>query len=375
MKPADYKAYLELLEKYKEKYGFKLFSFALMPNQLELLMELREGTNISVIMHDLNSSYTKYFNSAYNRKGHLFRERFKSTVIEKEPYLLGLINYIHSKARMPEAVKERPPYIFTSDILYLNQNVSQTEAAEEIKKTINIKNEIAEAFNLLKKYFPRKASFVDYAAGISSQELEELSRKLERSSLLGSGEFIESVSREILQRKSRAESQRQVFRPQIILYLSLILASSAITVFVLARKLNRQKAILPAEKIDSDNLTKKEPAALTPARGLEGSEWTIKVKPKEKTEASYPGLDKIVFRDEKVYSGHLLAGGYLSSNYSLRVQDDGTLVWETMQFNPKTQERAFLRGEINSGVMRGTIVLRAKGSQDATFDYNTLSVR
>ena len=63
--------YLDLIKKYKDQYGFKIFSYILMPNQLSLLLELKEETTISVIMHDLTSSYTKYYNSRYNRKGHL----------------------------------------------------------------------------------------------------------------------------------------------------------------------------------------------------------------------------------------------------------------------------------------------------------------
>ena len=72
----DYMTYLELLKKYKEQDGYKLFSFVLMPQQLNLLIEATEQATISTIMHDIASSYTKYFNNRYQRKGHLFQERF-----------------------------------------------------------------------------------------------------------------------------------------------------------------------------------------------------------------------------------------------------------------------------------------------------------
>ncbi|MFZ2603854.1 MAG: transposase, partial [Candidatus Omnitrophota bacterium] len=39
----DYEKYLELLKKYKEQYGFKLYAFCLMPNHLHLLFELKLG--------------------------------------------------------------------------------------------------------------------------------------------------------------------------------------------------------------------------------------------------------------------------------------------------------------------------------------------
>ena len=76
--------------------------FCLLPNHFHLLVELpkpgqaKDKTGIlSAVMHDLNSSYTKYFNGKYQQKGHLFRERYRSALIEKEPYLLKVSAYIH----------------------------------------------------------------------------------------------------------------------------------------------------------------------------------------------------------------------------------------------------------------------------------------
>jgi len=90
----DYSAYQQLLKKYQEQYGFKLLAYCFLPNHLHLLMELKEGLTVSEIMHDLNANYTKYFNARYGRKGHLFRERYKMKIIEKDHYLSMVITYI-----------------------------------------------------------------------------------------------------------------------------------------------------------------------------------------------------------------------------------------------------------------------------------------
>ena len=77
----DYGMFLELLKKYQDQYGIKLFSYVLLPGHLHLLVEMiGQDDDISGFMHDLNNSYTKYFNSRHNRKGHLFRSRFKAAV-------------------------------------------------------------------------------------------------------------------------------------------------------------------------------------------------------------------------------------------------------------------------------------------------------
>ncbi|MBU1124892.1 MAG: transposase, partial [Candidatus Omnitrophica bacterium] len=97
----DYAMYAELLKKYKEQYGFRLFSFCLIPGTLSLLFELKgEEDSVSMVMHDINSSYTRYFNGRYNRRGHLFRERFKSVIVEKGPYLAKVLRYIHQRPRI-----------------------------------------------------------------------------------------------------------------------------------------------------------------------------------------------------------------------------------------------------------------------------------
>ena len=75
--------FLNLIEKYQEQYGIKVFAFCLMPDHLHLLVEMEKNAaqekeeefssfqNISDFMQGLNNNYTKYFNSRYNRKGHL----------------------------------------------------------------------------------------------------------------------------------------------------------------------------------------------------------------------------------------------------------------------------------------------------------------
>jgi REP element-mobilizing transposase RayT len=128
----DYKAYLELLKKYKTQYGFKLFAYCLMPSYLHLLIELKEGLKLSDIMHDLSANYTKYFNGKYQRKGHLFQERYKVAILEKEGY-------------MSEEIKDIGP---------------------------------------------------SFAAGIPAQQMEGLAGKLKNNAISGSDRFVEMVKKQ-----------------------------------------------------------------------------------------------------------------------------------------------------------------------------------
>ncbi len=93
---ADYQRYLQLLKAYKEKWGLELFSYALMPNHVHLLLRTTtlEGTT-SRLLHDVQFRYAKYFNWRHQRTGHVFQGRFHPSVVEKESYLLTASRYIH----------------------------------------------------------------------------------------------------------------------------------------------------------------------------------------------------------------------------------------------------------------------------------------
>jgi hypothetical protein len=47
------------------------------------------------MMRSLLTGYAGTFNLRHHRKGHLFQNRYKSIVVEEEPYLLQLVRYIH----------------------------------------------------------------------------------------------------------------------------------------------------------------------------------------------------------------------------------------------------------------------------------------
>ena len=356
--------YLELLEKYRQKYGFKLFSFALMPNQIDLLVELKEGTTISEIMHDINSSYTKYFNGKFNRKGHLFRERFQSIIVEKEPYLLRLVNYIHLRPVILGLAGEQSGYVFSSSPLYLRDITQQEPTAG-----INLENEIAEASGLLKKIFPEK-SYADYIAEITKEELEELSQRLDKSKLLGSNEFVENVKKQIESRKAQTEEEKKVeghkpqMMPAMLISLAILIPGVIVAVVYIQKNIAANNKGMAIVKTAPQIITGKETQGEIPLVELNGTTWTIELTPKDKTAGSFPAVDKLIFKDGTVVSKYLSANGYPASNYGSSIQD-GKLVWETMQRNA-SGDVVFWRGEATrEGKMAGVVNRRpVKGAAE-----------
>jgi len=103
---------------------------------------------------------------------------------------------------------------------------------------------------------------------------------------------------------------------------------------------------------------------------LNGKEWTVAMKPmsgKGKAET-----DVISFFEDKVMSKNLAALGYAATNFSVRLEEDGTVIWETMQTLEK-DGMAFWRGDIGTdGVMRG--VLSKRDKKDNAYDFSFVSV-
>ena len=102
----DYEKFFEIVEESSEVYNFIIHSFCLMSNHYHLLLQTQEK-NLSLIMRQINSRYSIYFNNKYKRVGPLWQGRFKSFFVYDENYLTSLIKYIEDnpiKANLTQSI-------------------------------------------------------------------------------------------------------------------------------------------------------------------------------------------------------------------------------------------------------------------------------
>ncbi|MBI3602451.1 MAG: hypothetical protein HY209_06115 [Candidatus Omnitrophica bacterium] len=104
---------------------------------------------------------------------------------------------------------------------------------------------------------------------------------------------------------------------------------------------------------------------------LNNTEWAVEVKPMNgKGQAE---KDTLTFTDGKVVSKNMGQKGYSPTNYSVRLLDDETFTWETMQTSEKDGV-AFWRGDIGpDGIMRGVISKRDKKNNGNDFSFLSVS--
>lgn len=110
----DYLIYLSLLRRFKRKYKFRVYAYCLMPNHIHILGEIENHLLLSNFMHDLNRTYTFYFNNDHKKVGHLWQGRFKSMIITKDRYLVDCINYIELNPLRANLVKQLSEYLWSS---------------------------------------------------------------------------------------------------------------------------------------------------------------------------------------------------------------------------------------------------------------------
>jgi putative transposase len=71
-----------------------VYAWALLPNHVHILV--RTGSRpLARSLRSLLTGYAGAFNRRHNRRGHLVQNRYKSIVVEEEPYHLELVRYIH----------------------------------------------------------------------------------------------------------------------------------------------------------------------------------------------------------------------------------------------------------------------------------------
>lgn len=86
--------FLNRLESVCGKEAAFIYAWCLMPNHVHLAIQTGADP-LSRVMQRLLTGYAVNFNKKHQRAGHLFENRYRSKVVEDEPYLLALVRYIH----------------------------------------------------------------------------------------------------------------------------------------------------------------------------------------------------------------------------------------------------------------------------------------
>lgn len=90
----DFDFFLKRVKKYSEMDKVEIHAYCLMDNHVHFLLRAEEGGGVDAFMHRLQSSYARYYNSKYERRGHLFQDRFFSDPVLDRRGFFACIRYI-----------------------------------------------------------------------------------------------------------------------------------------------------------------------------------------------------------------------------------------------------------------------------------------
>lgn len=127
-----------------------ILCYCLMPNHFHFLVKQIKENGISEFIGQLSNSYTKYFNTKYERVGSLLQGPFKAVRIETEEQLIHVSRYIHLNPVVAGLVKHLEEYPWSSYLEYINEPI------------ICIVSEILNIFPSKKKYKKFVEDRIDY---------------------------------------------------------------------------------------------------------------------------------------------------------------------------------------------------------------------
>ncbi|MFP3043084.1 transposase [Treponema primitia] len=88
------KIMLMTLRNAKDRFGFSLFNFCIMPNHIHLLIWPSDGGDLSRIMHWVKTNSSKWYNGVRGRTGHLWGNRYFAREIQTPEDYYAVMGYI-----------------------------------------------------------------------------------------------------------------------------------------------------------------------------------------------------------------------------------------------------------------------------------------
>jgi putative transposase len=164
---------LMTLQNAKEKYHFRLANFCIMPTHIHLLIEPKEGTNLSRIMQWIKTNSAKKWNLIHGSKYHVWGERYFARAIKNIQEYEFVMNYIDQNpivvglAETPEAWKASGAFYRDRGIIglvdfdrqvtkkpHISDDVSRVIPPQQLKKILHYYGAYAETIDKLCRIVP-----------------------------------------------------------------------------------------------------------------------------------------------------------------------------------------------------------------------------
>ncbi|MGD8337895.1 MAG: transposase [Desulfobacterales bacterium] len=187
----DRNTFLSTLGRMSERFEVDIIAFVLMDNHYHLLLRTNRS-NLSKSMQWLGTTYTTIFNLRHSKKGHLFQGRFKSILVENEPYLVQLSCYIHRNPLRAGMVQRLIDYPWSSYPAY-----AYNRRCPHWLKTDLILSQIGTENTRSKAYRGKVQRYAD--------EKKSIWEEVKHGIIFGSQAFVDRIKKDYLSREPQAD--------------------------------------------------------------------------------------------------------------------------------------------------------------------------
>lgn len=131
----------------------KIISYCVMPDHYHFLIKVLKEKCVSKYMNDVENSFSRFFNTRFNRKGPLWQSSFESVRIRTNEQLLHVSRYIHLNPTTKNLVAKPEDWIFSSYRNFINNEIVLREMVPEIsiRSRVNYKKFIEDRIDYQKK--------------------------------------------------------------------------------------------------------------------------------------------------------------------------------------------------------------------------------
>jgi len=126
--------FLSIIRRAKRKFNFIVKSFCIMGNHIHLMIKPQGEYSLSKIMQWILSVFALAFNRKYGFSGHVWYDRFHSTIIKTAAYFIKVFDYISENPVKAGICSQPGNYPFTALSFLRKANFNFVEPPDEIIK-------------------------------------------------------------------------------------------------------------------------------------------------------------------------------------------------------------------------------------------------
>jgi len=171
----DFEKFLNILARYKDKFGFEMYHFILIPNHHHFEWKIPAAQVLSEAMQGIALSYSRHYHAKYKTVGYLWQSRFKNMVVKIEDYAMRLGGYIERNPVRAGLVKDPGDWKWSSYRFYAYGEPMRIPLVKPdgTKKWIDLidPNPFYEGFGL--NSTERQKNYREFILGIDDERVRE----------------------------------------------------------------------------------------------------------------------------------------------------------------------------------------------------------